>query len=362
MIVPALPGSRTSAQSTTSSPPRTASSGRSTYRHTATRPWGLTAPDSAAAVRSSTSWTGTSRPSSSARCSSAAAVVTKTSTTQPGRVAASASAFQPSARKSRRSVRTERRLSFRASLTRALLAARKVMSGVDRGVDVLGQGSLGHLDQGHERGVVVDGQVRKDLPVDLDTSQGQTLDEAVVGQAVLTSTGVDPLDPELAELALLLAAVVVAVDQRVGDLLLGLAVQARTLTAVAGGPLEDYPALLLGVYRPLDACHLVLLLQIRVGLRDRAASWRGERPPWRPRRCPRGDASAWRTSSPGCGACQPSGAGSCPTRSPGSACSLRSASCSSASVFLLLRLRSRDRGSLNAYVLSSGRRVRFARL
>src|SRR5690606_15849398 len=44
---------------------------------------------------------------------------------------------------------------------------------------------------------------------------------------------------------------------RVGDLLLGLAVQTRTLTAVAGGLLEDRPALLVGVDCPLDACHLL---------------------------------------------------------------------------------------------------------
>src|SRR5690606_38962437 len=47
------------------------------------------------------------------------------------------------------------------------------------------------------------------------------------------------------------------VDHRVSDLLLGLAVQARTLTAVARGALEGSAALLLGVDRPLDACHFL---------------------------------------------------------------------------------------------------------
>src|SRR5690606_18074262 len=118
------------------------------------------------------------------------------------------------------------------------------------GVDVLGQRGLGSSNQGGERRGVVDGQVSHDLAVDLDASQVQALDEAVVGHAFGAGSGVDALDPELAEVALVLAAVVVAVDQRVGDLLLGLAVQARTLTAVTGGALQDNPALLVGVYRP----------------------------------------------------------------------------------------------------------------
>src|SRR5690606_2997882 len=85
----------------------------------------------------------------------------------------------------------------------------------------------------------------------------QTLDEAVVRDAVGAGSGVDALDPQLAEVTLALLAVVVVVDQRVVDLLLGLAVQTRTLTAVAGGLLEDRPALLVGVACPLDACHLL---------------------------------------------------------------------------------------------------------
>src|SRR3954453_14212043 len=133
-------------------------------------------------------------------------------------------------------------------------------SGRDRGVDILGEGGLRDLDERDEGRHVVDGQVGQDLAVDLDAGETEALDEPVVGQAVRPRAGVDPLDPELAELALLLAAVVVAVDQRVGDLLLGLAVEPRSLTPVAGGALEDDPALLLGVDRPLDACHVVLLL------------------------------------------------------------------------------------------------------
>jgi hypothetical protein len=41
----------------------------------------------------------------------------------------------------------------------------------------------------------------------------------------------------------------------VEHLLLGLAVQARALAAVTAGALEDDPALLVGIDRPLYACH-----------------------------------------------------------------------------------------------------------
>ena len=47
--------------------------------------------------------------------------------------------------------------------------------------------------------------------------------------------GVDALDPQLAEVALAVLAVAVGVDERVGDLLLRLAVQARALAAVTAG-------------------------------------------------------------------------------------------------------------------------------
>src|SRR2546423_2507360 len=122
-------------------------------------------------------------------------------------------------------------------------------------VDVGRQGLLGHLDQGAERLGVVDGQLGQDLAVDLDASQVQALDEAVVGHALGAGRGVDALDPQPAEVALAVLAVPVGVDEGVGDLLLRLAVQPRALAAVAGGLLQDYPALLLGVHCPLDACH-----------------------------------------------------------------------------------------------------------
>src|SRR6478609_4278702 len=259
-----------SAQIAASRGPRSSTwaSGRSTKRHRPTTPAGVTLSLSEASAWSSTRVQVPAAAARSAYCSVAVAVA-KTSTTHPGTERAPSTAFGPSARKSRRSVRTERRLSLRASLTRALPTVRgfrdrrcapSSTTGLrgDLGrVDVLGQGGLGGLDERVERGDVVDGQVGEDLAVHLDAGQVQALDEAVVGHALRTSRSVDALDPQLAEVALVLAPVVVAVDQRVGDLLLRLAVEARALAPVTAGALEDDPALLLGVHCPLDACHFV---------------------------------------------------------------------------------------------------------
>ena len=102
------------------------------------------------------------------------------------------------------------------------------------------------LDQRREGGRVVDREVSEDLAVDLDTSSLEALHESVVGHAVGASSRVDPLDPEATEVTLLGPTVPVGIAQRVNDLLLGLAVEPRTLAPVAAGAFEDDPALLLG--------------------------------------------------------------------------------------------------------------------
>jgi large subunit ribosomal protein L20 len=126
----------------------------------------------------------------------------------------------------------------------------------------LGDGGLRHGDQAGERGLVVHGQVGQDLAVDLDACQLQTLDQAVVGHPVSAGRRVDTRDPQLAEVALAVLAVAVGILHRVQHLLLGLAVQARTLSTVATGLLEQGTALLLGIDCPLDACHLVVSLKV----------------------------------------------------------------------------------------------------
>ena len=109
---------------------RASASGTSTNEQTATTPAGVTLSLSEARARSSTSVTrGAAATSASYR--SEAATVANTSTTHPADSAPS-TAFGPSARNSRRSARTERRLSLRVSLTRVFPAVRGVIRGLDR--------------------------------------------------------------------------------------------------------------------------------------------------------------------------------------------------------------------------------------
>jgi hypothetical protein len=83
----------------------------------------------------------------------------------------------------------------------------------------------GDLDQHRERRGVGHRELGERLAVDLDAGGLEALDEAVVGHAVEPAGGVDPLDPQLPEVALALLAVAVGVGHRVEHLLLGLAVE-----------------------------------------------------------------------------------------------------------------------------------------
>src|SRR5207302_6439641 len=56
------------------------------------------------------------------------------------------------------------------------------------------------------------------LAVDVDTGQLHTVHELRVGKPMFPNTGVDPLDPQAAEVTLLVAAVAIGVAQRLLDL------------------------------------------------------------------------------------------------------------------------------------------------
>src|SRR5919199_2747627 len=145
-------------------------------------------------------------------------------------------------------------------------------------------GAHSGLRGGNESGeghAVVHGELGEDAAVHLDAGQLEALDEAVVGDAVLAGPGVDPLDPQPAEVSLAGSAVPVGVDEGVGDLLLRLAVEPRALTAVPAGGLEDLSALLLGVDRPLHACHVMSPCSVLRGRVSRLTGRAGASPSWR---------------------------------------------------------------------------------
>src|SRR3954470_20453983 len=103
---------------------------------------------------------------------------------------------------------------------------------------------------------VAHGDVGQHLAVELDLRQAQAVHQLAVAHALLAGGGVDPLDPQAAELALAVLAVAVGVGAGLEQLLLGPLVARVLLAAVALGPREGRPALLARAYRTLDAAHL----------------------------------------------------------------------------------------------------------
>src|SRR5581483_900408 len=120
-------------------------------------------------------------------------------------------------------------------------------SSFERGLRLRGDGAEGRR--------VADREVGEHLAVELDSGLRAPVDELVVRQPVHAGGSVDARDPEPAERALLDLAVAVRVDERVLDLLLGVAVMGVVEPPVALRLLEDLAALLLRVDGSLYARH-----------------------------------------------------------------------------------------------------------
>src|SRR6185295_2403845 len=111
-------------------------------------------------------------------------------------------------------------------------------------VRLSGRGLPGFLGKTSERLGVADGHVRQHLAVELDAGGLQAVHELAVRHALLAGGGVDPDDPQAAEVALLVAAVAIGVRVRLDERFLGALVARMRLTAEALGPLERGAALL----------------------------------------------------------------------------------------------------------------------
>src|SRR4051794_29641155 len=282
--VPALPGSRTSTATTTSRAARRSARGASTKGTTASSGCGVTV----SATRSRTPGASgkTRAPAAMARSttsSTAAPTATYTDSTSMPASSASPRTFAPSTTKTRSCSRALRRLrSRRRRWTRGWRRASGARSG-----RLAVTGTAGHLDEAGEGGGVADGEVGEHLAVDLDVGQLQPVDQPRVAHAVLPGSGVDALDPELAEVALAGSPVPERVVPGVHELLVGGAEAAALVAVVALRLLEDGPAVLLAVDGALDPCHGALL-----------SVWRGVREGWRsgvvPARCRAACGPAWR--------------------------------------------------------------------
>src|SRR3954471_23569914 len=84
---------------------------------------------------------------------------------------------------------------------------------------LLYQRLLGLADQLREGRRLLAGEVGQDLAVDLDAGLLDAVHELRIGEAVLAHAGIDALDPQTAEIALLGAAVAIRILQAFFDLL-----------------------------------------------------------------------------------------------------------------------------------------------
>src|SRR5262249_11814050 len=131
----------------------------------------------------------------------------------------------------------------------ALLQARAESQtlGCERGLRLLGDRL--------ERRRLVDREIRQHLAVDHDARLRQSVDKSAVGEAEWTHRGVQPLDPERAESALLALAVAERILPGLLDRLLGDADGVLAAAVIALGGLVDF--LVLGVrgHTAFDARH-----------------------------------------------------------------------------------------------------------
>src|SRR5262245_45615404 len=234
-IVPAFPGSRTSWSTATHPVAGTASSATSTYGATPTMFCGVTV-EVSRAMTGPAAWT-MSTPRSRARIASSCSSSSTNSVSIAIGAASSASRtpWAPSTRNRRSSSRNARFRSRAAAATFGFLVleiTRPPGAPVVRSLDPRGRGTamrsgggrlgervLGLLHERAERRGIVDRQVGEHLAVEFDAGDLQPVHESGVRDAVRADAGVDPGDPQAAELRLAVAPVPIGVDARVLHLL-----------------------------------------------------------------------------------------------------------------------------------------------
>src|ERR1700745_3124489 len=114
---------------------------------------------------------------------------------------------------------------------------------------------LGLLGDRLERRRLVDREIREHLAVDRDARLGEAVDKSAVGEAKRTHRGVQPLDPERAESALLALAVAERILPGLLDGLLGDADGVLAAAIIALGRLVDFLVLGVGGHTAFDASH-----------------------------------------------------------------------------------------------------------
>jgi hypothetical protein len=108
----------------------------------------------------------------------------------------------------------------------------------------------------------VDREVGEDLPVQGDVGLLEPRDEARVGRPVLAGGGVDPGDPEPAELALAGAAVAVGVLEALLDGVLGNGVDVATAAPVTFRLLQELAATATGSHEVFCSGHFGSVVRV----------------------------------------------------------------------------------------------------
>ena len=102
---------------------------------------------------------------------------------------------------------------------------------------------LNLLDDSLESGLVVHGEVSEDLAVDLDASLVQQTHQLRVAQTLEAGSSVDTLDPESAEVALLVTAVTEGVGETLLPSVLGNGPYVLAGTKITSGQTQDFLSL-----------------------------------------------------------------------------------------------------------------------
>src|SRR5687767_6071425 len=105
--------------------------------------------------------------------------------------------------------------------------------------DVLPERSLCLLGDLAERGGIANREVGEGLTVECDPGLREAVDQAAIGQAMQPGGGVDAHDPQAPEVALLVAAVIRRVAERVHDGLMREPIVRAALTSMPLGEVED---------------------------------------------------------------------------------------------------------------------------
>ena len=102
---------------------------------------------------------------------------------------------------------------------------------------------LNLLDDSLESGLVVHGEVSEDLAVDLDATLVQQTHQLRVAQTLEAGSSVDTLDPESAEVALLVTAVTEGVGETLLPSVLGNGPYVLAGTKITSGQTQDFLSL-----------------------------------------------------------------------------------------------------------------------